>query len=72
MQSAPELLRALKLPTVKNRQAGRFLLAGLAQLPALPQIGDSLTDRMEILIFFVTHSHICWYNSNFYAFMINK
>ncbi|NNM60319.1 MAG: ATP-binding protein [Legionellales bacterium] len=49
IQRAPELLRAIKFSVDKNRQPGRFLLTGSANLLALPQIGDSLAGRMEIL-----------------------
>lgn len=49
IQRAPELLRAIKLSIDQNRQAGRFLITGSANLLALPKIGDSLAGRMEIL-----------------------
>jgi uncharacterized protein len=49
VQRAPELLRAIKRSVDENRQPGRFLLTGSANLLALPQIGDSLAGRMEIL-----------------------
>ena len=49
IQRAPELLRAIKLSIDRNRQAGRFLITGSANLLALPKIGDSLAGRMEIL-----------------------
>ncbi len=49
IQRAPELLRSIKLSVDQNRQPGRFLLTGSANLLALPQIGDSLAGRMEIL-----------------------
>lgn len=49
VQRAPELLRAIKYSIDQNRQPGRFLLTGSANLLALPQIGDSLAGRMEIL-----------------------
>lgn len=49
IQRAPELLRAIKFSIDNNRKAGRFLLTGSANLLALPQIGDSLAGRMEIL-----------------------
>lgn len=52
IQRAPELLRAIKLSIDKNRQPGRFLLTGSANLLALPQIGDGLAGRMEILTLF--------------------
>ncbi len=49
IQRAPELLRAIKLSVDQNRRPGRFLLTGSANLLALPQMGDSLAGRMEIL-----------------------
>ena len=49
IQRAPELLRAIKLAVDQNRSPGRFLLTGSANLLALPQIGDSLAGRMEVL-----------------------
>lgn len=49
IQRAPALLRAIKLSVDQNRHPGRFLLTGSANLLALPQIGDSLAGRMEIL-----------------------
>ena len=49
IQRAPELLRAIKLSVDQNRQPGRFLLTGSANILTLPQIGDSLAGRMEIL-----------------------
>lgn len=52
VQRAPELLRAIKLSVDQNREPGRFLLTGSANLLALPQIGDSLAGRMEILTLF--------------------
>ncbi len=49
IQRAPGLLRAIKLSVDLNRKPGRFLLTGSANLLALPQIGDSLAGRMEVL-----------------------
>jgi predicted AAA+ superfamily ATPase len=49
IQRAPELLRAIKLSVDQNRQAGRFLLTGSTNILAMPNIGDSLAGRMEIL-----------------------
>jgi predicted AAA+ superfamily ATPase len=49
VQRAPGLLRAIKLSVDQNRAPGRFLLTGSANLLALPQIGDSLAGRMEVL-----------------------
>lgn len=49
IQRVPELLRAIKVSVDENRHPGRFLLTGSANPLALPQIGDSLAGRMEIL-----------------------
>jgi predicted AAA+ superfamily ATPase len=49
VQRAPELLRSIKLSVDQNSVPGRFLLTGSANLLALPQIGDSLAGRMEVL-----------------------
>ena len=49
IQRAPDLLRAIKFSVDQNRQPGRFLITGSANLLALPTIGDSLAGRMEIL-----------------------
>lgn len=49
VQRAPGLLRAIKLSVDRDRKPGRFLLTGSANLLALPQIGDSLAGRMEVL-----------------------
>ncbi len=49
VQRAPGLLRAIKLSVDQNRKPGRFLLTGSANLLALPQMGDSLAGRMEVL-----------------------
>lgn len=49
VQRAPELLRAIKLAVDRDRRPGRFLLTGSANLLMLPQLGDSLAGRMEII-----------------------
>jgi hypothetical protein len=49
VQRAPGLLRAIKLAIDRDRKPGKYLLTGSANLLALPQIGDSLAGRMEIL-----------------------
>lgn len=49
VQRAPELLRALKIIVDQNRQPGRFLLTGSANLLLLPQLSESLAGRMEII-----------------------
>lgn len=49
IQRAPALLRALKLIVDRERRPGRFVLTGSANLLLLPDLGDSLAGRMEIL-----------------------
>jgi len=49
VQRAPELLRAIKLSVDQDRKPGKFLITGSANLLALPQVGDSLAGRMEVL-----------------------
>jgi predicted AAA+ superfamily ATPase len=47
IQRAPQLMLALKMSIDQDRRPGRFLLTGSANILALPQIADSLADRME-------------------------
>ena len=49
VQRAPELLLAIKSEVDRNRQSGRFLLTGSANLLLLPQVQDSLAGRMEVI-----------------------
>jgi uncharacterized protein len=49
VQRVPELLRALKLAVDSKRRPGRFVLTGSANLLQLPNLGDSLAGRMEVL-----------------------
>lgn len=49
VQRAPALLRAIKQSVDENRQPGRFLLTGSADILALPNISESLAGRMEII-----------------------
>lgn len=49
VQRVPELLRALKLAVDRRRQPGRLILTGSANLLQLPNLGDSLAGRMEVL-----------------------
>lgn len=49
VQRAPELTLAIKRSVDANRQPGRFLLTGSANLLQLPRLGDSLAGRMECL-----------------------
>jgi len=49
IQRAPELTRAIKRSVDANRDPGRFLLTGSANLLQLPRLADSLAGRMECL-----------------------
>lgn len=49
IQRAPDLLRAIKKSVDEQRQPGRFLLTGSANLLTVPQVADSLAGRMEIV-----------------------
>lgn len=49
VQRAPGMLRAIKLVVDRDRRPGKFLLTGSANLLLLPQLGDSLAGRMEIV-----------------------
>jgi predicted AAA+ superfamily ATPase len=49
IQRAPDLLRAIKASVDENRQPGRFLLTGSANLLAVPLVSESLAGRMEIV-----------------------
>ena len=47
VQRVPALLPAIKQAVDQNRQPGRFLLTGSANLLLLPQVAESLAGRME-------------------------
>jgi uncharacterized protein len=49
IQRAPNLLLAIKKSVDDNRQPGRFLLTGSANIMTLPTVADSLAGRMETL-----------------------
>ncbi len=49
VQRAPELLLAIKSVVDRDRQPGRFLLTGSANLLLLPKAQDSLAGRMEVI-----------------------
>ncbi len=49
VQRVPELFRAIKLAIDQDRQPGRFLLTGSANVYTLPQAIESLAGRMQIL-----------------------
>jgi uncharacterized protein len=49
IQRAPESFLSIKRLVDENRQAGKFLLTGSANVLLLPKLADSLAGRMEIL-----------------------
>jgi uncharacterized protein len=49
IQRAPGLFVAIKAEVDRNRQAGRFLLTGSANVLLIPRLSESLAGRMEIL-----------------------
>ncbi|KPQ23375.1 MAG: hypothetical protein HLUCCA13_13985 [Halomonas sp. HL-48] len=49
VQRVPDLLLAIKSVVDRNRQPGRFLLTGSANLLLLPRAQDSLAGRMEVI-----------------------
>ncbi len=49
VQKAPPLFPAIKIRVDSNRQPGRFLLTGSANVLMLPKLSESLAGRMEII-----------------------
>ena len=49
VQRVPALLRAIKFSVDQNRQPGRYLITGSADLLSMPRIADSLAGRSEIM-----------------------
>ncbi|MGH3943047.1 MAG: ATP-binding protein [Pseudonocardiaceae bacterium] len=49
VQRVPDLLLALKAEIDEDRQPGRFLLTGSANVLMLPKVADALPGRMEIV-----------------------
>lgn len=52
IQKVPDLFSAIKLAVDKDRQPGRFLLTGSANVMTLPRLSESLAGRMEIIPLF--------------------
>ena len=52
IQKAPDLFPAIKLAVDKDRQPGRFLLTGSANVMTLPRLSESLVGRMEVIPLF--------------------
>lgn len=49
IQHVPELFSAIKLAVDGQRESGRFLLTGSANVLLLPRLSESLAGRMEVL-----------------------
>ena len=49
IQHVPELFSVIKADIDRNRQPGRFLLTGSANVMLLPKLSESLAGRMEVL-----------------------
>ena len=49
VQRVPELFTTLKLVVDRDRQPGRFLLTGSADVLLLPKLADSLAGRLEVI-----------------------
>lgn len=49
VQRVPELFLAIKREADKNREPGKFLLTGSADVLLLPRLSESLAGRLEIL-----------------------
>ncbi len=49
VQRVPEIFTSLKLAVDRDRQPGRFLLTGSADVLLLPKLADSLAGRLEVI-----------------------
>ena len=49
VQRVPQLFAAIKLAVDRDRQPGRFILTGSANVLLIPHLADSLAGRMEVL-----------------------
>lgn len=49
VQRVPEIFTSLKLAVDRDRQPGRFLLTGSADVLLLPKLADSLAGRIEVI-----------------------
>ena len=49
VQRVPELLLAVKEDVDRNREPGRYVLTGSADILTLPDVADALAGRMEVL-----------------------
>ena len=66
VQRAPELFLPIKAAVDRNREPGRFLLTGSANVLLLPKLSESLAGRMEILTLWpLSHGEIEGVEGNF-------
>jgi hypothetical protein len=66
VQRVPDIFRAIKLAVDENRQPGRFLLTGSADVLALPMAADALVGRMEaVTLWPLTQAEIAGRTSTF-------
>jgi predicted AAA+ superfamily ATPase len=49
IQRVPEIFPSIKLVVDQNRQPGRFLLTGSANILSIPRFAESLAGRIEII-----------------------
>ncbi|MEA3288424.1 MAG: ATP-binding protein [Candidatus Marinimicrobia bacterium] len=49
IQRVPELFTSIKTLVDQNRQPGRFILTGSANIMLIPKLADSLAGRMEVI-----------------------
>ncbi|GGD59597.1 ATP-binding protein [Lacimicrobium alkaliphilum] len=72
VQRAPEIFAAIKSSIDRNRQPGRFILTGSANVLLLPQLADSLAGRMEIIhLRPLTQTEIAGYRPQFFQALFN-
>ncbi len=66
VQRVPELFTSLKMEIDRQREPGRFILTGSANVLLIPRLGDSLAGRMEILrLHPLSQAELTGKNSNF-------
>jgi len=73
IQHVPELFRSIKSAIDRDRQPGRFLLTGSANVFLVPALGESLSGRMEIVrLHPLAQSEIAMTQSNFLDKIFNE
>lgn len=72
-QRAPALMLAIKEDVDHERQAGRYLLTGSADILTLPGIADSLAGRMEVLtLYTLSQGEIAGVQEDFISTLFSK